>query len=134
MKESTRLNPASSCTSIRVIGRDIRTKEGYVIPKGSTCFMWFLLLSRDPSVFDDPDEFRPSRWENPTREMLDSFMPFSLGKHNCIGQVLAGAHLHTIVARICSEFELTLEDEGKADFFMTLKPVGARLKATRVSR
>ena len=67
-------------------------------------------------------------------ELAGNFMPFSLGKHNCIGQVLAGAHLHTIVARICSEFELTLEDEGKADFFMTLKPVGARLKATRVSR
>ncbi|EJK44537.1 hypothetical protein THAOC_36914 [Thalassiosira oceanica] len=134
MKESTRLNPVSSSTSVRVIGRDIRTKGGYVIPKGSTCFLWFLLLSRDPSVFDDPDEYKPSRWENPTREMLDSFMPFSLGARNCIGQTLAGAHLHTVVARICSEFELTVEDEGKVDFFMTLKPIGARLKVRRVSR
>ena len=134
MKESTRLYPVSSSTSVRVVGRDIRTKGGYVIPKGSTCSLWFLLLSRDPSVFDEPDEYRPSRWENPTREMLDSFMPFSLGTRRCIGQTLAGAQLHTVVARICSEFELTVEDEGKVEFLMTLKPIGARLKARKVSR
>jgi hypothetical protein len=38
---------------------------------------------------DNVDTFCPSRWKNPTKEMLDAFLPFSLGKHNCIGQSLA---------------------------------------------
>lgn len=37
-----------------------------------------------------------------------------------------------IVARICSEYELWVECEGSIDFFLTVKPVGARLGARKV--
>ena len=36
-----------------------------------------------------------------------------------------------IVARICSEFELSLECEGTTEFNPTLKPIGYRLKARK---
>jgi len=64
--------------------------------------------------------------------MLDAFNPFSLGKQNCVGQSLAQAETFAIVARICSEFELSVESEGTVDFFLTLKPVGARLRARKL--
>ena len=111
--------------------RDIMTSSG-LLPKGSICSLQFLLLFRNPDVFEDPDSFLPSRWEDPTREMLDAFMPFSLGKHSCIGQSLAQAESYAIVARICSEFELSVEDEGTSDFSLTFKPMGARLRARKV--
>jgi hypothetical protein len=51
-----------------------------------------------------------------------------LWKQNCVGQSLAKAETQAIVVRICSEFELMVEVKGHADFFLTLKPVGARLR------
>ena len=91
-----------------------------------------MLLFRNPDIFNDPDSFQPSRWETPTRDMLDAFNPFALGKQNCVGQSLANAELFAIVARICSEFELSVESEGSVGFFLTLKPMGARLRARKV--
>jgi hypothetical protein len=42
--------------------------------------MQFSVQFRDPGIFDNTDCFQPSRWESPTKEMLDAFIPFSLGK------------------------------------------------------
>lgn len=130
VKEGMRLHPVGR--SIRTPGRDIVTSKNNVIPKGSLCVAHFLLLFRNSDIFADPDSFLPSRWENPSREMLDAFKPFSLGRQNCVGQSLARAQTFCIVARICSEFELTIEAEGHVDYFLTVKPVGARLRARKV--
>ena len=52
-----------------------------------------------------------------------------LGKQNCVGQSLAKQGRNAgYQARICSDFELTVEGEGEVDFFLTMKPVGARLR------
>lgn len=132
IKEGMRLHPVAAAGSTRTIGRDITTSRNELLPKGSICFLPFMLLFRNPDIFDEPDSFLPSRWEIPTRDMLDAFNPFSLGKQNCVGQSLAQAETFAIVARICSEFELSVESEGTVDFFLTLKPVGARLRARKL--
>ena len=46
---------------------------------------------------------------------------------------MANAEMHCIVARICSEFDLEVEEEGGVEYFLTLKTVGARLKARKVT-
>mmetsp|Transcript_38415 Transcript_38415/g.70464 ORF Transcript_38415/g.70464 Transcript_38415/m.70464 type:complete len:486 (-) Transcript_38415:121-1578(-) len=132
VKEGMRLYPVVAGGSVRKIGRDIMTSRNELLPKGTICFLPFILLSRNPDIFNDPDSFQPSRWETPTRDMLDAFNPFSLGKQNCVGQSLANAEVFAMVARICSELELSVESEGSVDFFLTLKPVGARLRARKV--
>merc|ERR1712113_986679 len=107
------------------------TSKKEILPKGTVCFLASLLRLRNPNVFDNPDSFQPSRWENPTKEMTDSFTPFSLGKQNCIGQSLANAEMHYVVARIISEFDLFVEEEGSVAHFLTLKPVGVKLRAEK---
>lgn len=136
IKEVMRLNPVAASGSIRKTGRDIvyeRHGQKMEIPKDSVVWIPFILFFRDEAIFDSPTKFAPNRWINPTREMLDTFIPFSLGKQNCIGQSLAKAEMQSIVSRIVSEFELIVEDEGSMSYFLTLKPVGARLKARRLS-
>ena len=103
-----------------------------LLPKGSICSLQFLVMFRNPDIFDQPDSYCPSRWENPSPEMKDAFTPFSIGKQNCIGQTLAKAETSAIIARILSEFELTVECEGRSEVSLTLKPVGVRLKARRI--
>jgi len=131
IKEGMRLFPVAATGSIRVIGKDMMTTKKELLPKGSICFLSFMLLFRNPEVFENPNSFQPSRWENPTKEMTDSFTPFSLGKQNCIGQSLANAEMHYVVARIISEFDLFVEEEGSVAHFLTLKPVGVKLRAEK---
>ena len=132
VKEGMRLYPVASGGSVRIIGRDFVSSEGYLLPKGSIIFMPFVINLRNPAVFDKADSFIPSRWENATKEMNESFYPFSMGKQNCIGQSLATAEIHTIIPRICSEFEVELVDEGRPEYFLTWKPMKTMLKAKRL--
>lgn len=131
-KESIRLHPVSAGGSVRTLGKDFTTSEGYVLPKGSVAFMPNILIHRNPDVFDDADSFIPSRWENATEEMNESYNPFAAGKQNCIGQSLANAEILNIVPRICAEFELELVEEGTVEFFLTLKPINTMIKAKRL--
>mmetsp|Transcript_2002 Transcript_2002/g.2423 ORF Transcript_2002/g.2423 Transcript_2002/m.2423 type:complete len:130 (+) Transcript_2002:2-391(+) len=128
-----RLYPVAAGGSIRTLGRDFVTDGGLFLPKGSIAFIPLILLLRNSDIFEDADSFIPSRWDNPTNEMEAGFLPFSLGKQNCIGQSLATAEIYSIVPRICAEFELELVDEGETNFFLTLKPANVMLKAKRLS-
>jgi len=135
IKESMRLNPVSANGSSRVCGRDFVTKEGWIIPKGTSVVCHIMMTHRNKNVFgDNADEYVPSRWEDPTQAQKDSFLVFSAGKQNCVGQALANAELHCIIPRILSEVELEVENEGRVTWFLTLKPIGVKLRAKRVVR
>jgi len=115
---------------MRKCGRNFVTKDGKIIPSGSCAILAYILPLRDPAVFGrDADEYNPDRWIDPTPEMNANFLPFAMGKQNCVGQSLANAELHAIVPRIIERFELTLENEGTAEYFLTLKPANCILKA-----
>ncbi|EJK47306.1 hypothetical protein THAOC_33983 [Thalassiosira oceanica] len=132
IKEGMRLYPVAAAGSIRNVGKDLKTEGGFILPKGSTCFIPMMLVLNNPDVYENPREYNPSRWEHPTREMMDCFIPFSLGKQNCIGQSLANAEMQTIISRLCSEFDISVEEEGRIEFFLTLKQIGTKLRAKKV--
>ncbi|WP_349368322.1 cytochrome P450 [Salinarimonas sp.] len=85
VKESMRLYPPGWA-----IGRET-TEEveigGYTIAKGTTVIMAPWVLHRDPRFFDEPEAFRPERWEDGLEERLPRFayMPFGGGPRVCIG-------------------------------------------------
>ncbi|KAL3919605.1 MAG: hypothetical protein SGILL_003675 [Bacillariaceae sp.] len=128
IKESMRLHPVSTIGSTRQVGRDFVTKEGWNIPANSIVSCSIGLMHHNSNVFENPDQFIPSRWENPTKEMKEAFMIFSAGKQNCIGQSLANAEMHCIVPRILSEVDLEVSEGGGTEWFLTLKPAGTMLK------
>ena len=132
VREGIRLHPVSAGGPARRIGRDIETKEGYLLPKNSIVFNAVLAMMRDEDVYKNADSFDPSRWDNPTKAMNDAFLPFAMGKQDCIGQSLANAELHCILPIILSEFELFVVEEGTAEFFLTPKPVNTMLGVRRV--
>lgn len=63
----------------RIVPPGGRTLGGHFVPEGLTVTTQSYTLHRDPSVFDEPETFRPSRWENATPAMRDAFMPFGGG-------------------------------------------------------
>jgi cytochrome P450 len=125
LREGMRLRPVSPGIGVRMIGKDFYLKDkAIVIPKGSYIMFPSMILTR--YGVEHAEEFRPARWtEHPDR----TFLPFSTGKRNCVGQALALAEITWVLSRLCAKYDFKVEDEGKAEFSSTLKCVGARLKA-----
>ncbi|KAG7363511.1 monooxygenase cytochrome P450 [Nitzschia inconspicua] len=143
VRESMRLWPVTAVGPIRVVGRDYvvpachdsdNTKtdqKDFFIPKGSLVFMPSIGVYHNELYFDNPESFVPSRWENPSEEMKKVFLPFSLGKRNCLGQSLALSEMQSILSRVLVQYEFSVLDEGTTGYFLTLKPEGVLVKATR---
>lgn len=55
---------------------------GYQLDEGTVVGAQSYSMHRDPAVFDRPEEYDPSRWIEPTKEMTDSFMAFGRGSRS----------------------------------------------------
>ena len=62
--------------------------DGYLIPKGSIVSCCIAALHRNPDVWPDPLKFDPDRFlmENIETQNPFSYIPFSAGPRNCIGE------------------------------------------------
>lgn len=130
IKEGMRLQPVLAMGTVRDVGKEItymHGKEKVTLPKDSIYFINLFPLFRNPQYYDEPDKFIPSRWENPKTEAAAAHLPFSIGSRNCIGQNLANAELHTVLAVLCARYDFDIEDEGYPEYLTTLKPVNTLL-------
>lgn len=61
--------------------------DGYEMPAGTNVFLIQWVTHRDPRWFDDPEKFRPERWDNDLIHKIPRFayFPFSGGPRLCIG-------------------------------------------------
>ena len=130
LREGMRLRPTVPGIGIRTIGRDFYMKEkSIVIPKGSLIIIPSLVLTR--FNVDDAEIFRPSRWRDHPNK---SFLLFSTGRRNCVGQSLALAEITWVLSRLCAKFEFDVVDEGSIEYCGTMKCIGTRLKAKSMKR
>lgn len=60
--------------------------SGKIIPKGTNIVIFNYGIQRDPEHFEDPDMFKPSRFETIDGKKPFCFLPFSAGPRNCIGK------------------------------------------------
>ena len=84
----------SSITPIGVLHRAMEDVKfhGYDIPKGTFILPNVRYIHYDPRNWDKPEEFRPERFlcaDGKTFKKHDAFMPFSVGKRQCLGETLA---------------------------------------------
>lgn len=57
--------------------------------------------------WDNPKEFRPERFDESTNKIAPfSFLPFSLGKRNCVGERFAMIEGRVALAMIAQRFEV----------------------------
>lgn len=89
-----------------------------MIPKGSTILIPFCTISRNREYFDEPDKFKPERFldeqimqnKNPF-----TYLPFSSGPRNCIGQKFAMYEMKCIISKILRNFEISLTKDCEVD-------------------
>lgn len=85
-----------------------------VIPTGSNIIVPIYSMSRDEKLFKNADEFCPDRFNverSAETQNPFTYVPFSAGPRNCIGQKFAMYELKSIVSKILRNFEIVATDE-----------------------
>lgn len=94
VNETQRLIPTVPVSLPRRVTRDVQIADSPIVPRGAVVFVSPLLEHRNPNVFPDPNEFRPSRWRD-LRPSPYSFLPFGIGQRRCIGARFADLQIRT---------------------------------------
>ncbi|XP_055694693.1 cytochrome P450 4d2-like [Lutzomyia longipalpis] len=110
IKESLRLFPP-----VPMIGRyfeeDTQLKD-IKIPAKSTVIIGAFFMGRNATLFPEPNAFKPERFvedETTMKKNPYSYIPFSAGPRNCIGQKFALMEMKTIVVRILQSFRISVD-------------------------
>lgn len=88
--------------------------HGYILPKGSAIAFNAYSAMHDPNNFDNPDEFRPERFLNPsgTFKSNEHFLAFGTGKRVCLGESLAKIEGFLFLASLAQNFNMTLPEDN----------------------
>ena len=123
--ESMRLYPPAWSVG-REAARDT-SLGGHPISRGTTILFAPLHLHRDPRFWDEPEAFRPERFEPEARAGRHKFayLPFSAGRRGCIGEQFAWVEGTLVLATIAQRWRLSLAAAPPAPHgSVTLRPSG----------
>lgn len=99
---------------------------GFHVPKGTQLFIPQWLVHRDGRWFEDPEAFRPERWDHDLIKRLPrcAYFPFGDGPRVCIGNHFAMMEAVLILATIARRFRLAIEPGQSLQLMpsITLRP------------
>lgn len=66
----------------------------------------------NPDLWDEPSEFRPSRFINAEGRVLkpEFFIPFGVGRRMCLGKTLANMEVFLFFSNLLHRFDLSLPE------------------------
>ncbi|KAK1323087.1 Cytochrome P450 71B2 [Acorus calamus] len=110
VKETWRMHPPGTLLIPRVCAEDC-VIDGYDVPKGTRAIVNLWAVGRDPKTWDDPDEFRPERFENSDVDYKGQhfeLLPFGAGRRICPAVTVAEVILKLVLANVvrCFDWEL----------------------------
>ncbi|KAJ9568499.1 hypothetical protein OSB04_004465 [Centaurea solstitialis] len=116
VKETFRLHPSTPLSLPRVASESCEV-DGYYIPKGSTLLVNVWAIARDPKMWAEPLEFRPSRFlpggEKPNANVKGNdfeIIPFGAGRRICAGMSLGLRMVQLLTATLVHAFDWKLAD------------------------
>ncbi|MBY8946715.1 cytochrome P450 [Pseudomonas sp. SH10-3B] len=106
VKETLRITPVTAfverCT------QDPLVIDGAVIAPGTKVLFSPWLVHRNASYWPEPLSFRPERFLEGRKIAREHFIPFSVGKRNCVGMALALDQLTSAIETLCCHVRLSL--------------------------
>ncbi|KAJ8093033.1 hypothetical protein AAF712_002388 [Marasmius tenuissimus] len=110
-RETLRWSPVAPVGVFKAASAD-DVVEGYVIPKGTTIIGNIWAMTRDETMYPDPESFKPERFLNDdgTCNEDDVSIAFGFGRRICPGRHMASATLWMAMTSVLSSFEI---GEGK---------------------
>ncbi|XP_072041400.1 cytochrome P450 2C5-like [Amphiura filiformis] len=93
---------------LRYANQDVAEFQGFAIPKGSYMQASLYSVSRDASIWRDPDEFKPERFldERGNVIKIPENMAFGAGKRVCLGEQLARMELFLFYTHLMHRYTI----------------------------
>ncbi|KAK4184221.1 putative cytochrome P450 E-class, group IV [Podospora australis] len=132
IKETMRLDPAGATSMQRQVNKPFTLSNGQYIPAGVIIEIPAHAVSRDPEVFEDPEEFKPWRFYDMRQQAREageaeqaaqhqfvsvnpSVLTFGYGRHACPGRFFAANEIKMIVANVLLMYDIKLPEgqEGR---------------------
>lgn len=117
MKESLRLHPVLPLL-IPHCPSETCTIGGFSVPKGARVFVNVWAVHRDPSIWENPLEFKPERFLNSKFDYSGSdfnYFPFGSGRRICAGIAMAERMFLYFLATLLHSFDWRLPEGKKMD-------------------
>lgn len=87
---------------------------GYFIPKGTQVLPNLYGMNMNAKLWSDPDSFEPTRFLLANQERAqkpDHFIPFSVGRRVCLGDLLAKMEVFLFLVGLLQKFDLSVAPE-----------------------
>jgi cytochrome P450 len=112
INESLRLYPPAYLFARTAINEDYL--DDYYVPAGKNIVINLYGLHRHPDFWDNPEEFRPERFDNFDSSGINKFkfMPFGAGPRGCLGVQFAMTEMKIILGAFLLNYKIELADEG----------------------
>ncbi|XP_013210325.1 cytochrome P450 2B1-like [Microtus ochrogaster] len=83
--------------------------RGYLLPKNTEVYPILSAALHDPRYFEQPDAFNPDHFLDASGAVkkIEAFMPFSIGKRNCLGEGIARNELFLFFTTILQNFSVS---------------------------
>ncbi|NP_001108343.1 cytochrome P450 CYP4L6 precursor [Bombyx mori] len=108
IKESLRMYPSVPLIE-RLITKDAEV-GGLKLSKGTSVVLNIFQMHRNPEVFEKPLEFIPERFDSLEHKNPFSWLAFSAGPRNCIGQKFAMMEMKVTLSTLVRNFKLVPVD------------------------
>ena len=121
LKESLRMYPPVPFYA-RVLDKDTLI-DGHLFPKGSGIEIDVISIHTNPEYWDDPLSFNPDRFgeEKFCKRKPYTYLPFSAGPRNCMGQKFAMLEEKIFVYFILSNFQInSVQDEKHVEEYSSM--------------
>ncbi|EOY30248.1 Cytochrome P450 superfamily protein isoform 2 [Theobroma cacao] len=117
MKETMRKHPVAVMLAPHLALEDCLV-AGYDIRKGTTVFINTWSMGRDPSLWEEPEDFRPERFLGKKIDVKGQhfeLLPFGSGRRMCPGYSLGLKMIRSSLANLLHGFNWKLPDNTKAE-------------------
>ncbi|KAK8602376.1 hypothetical protein V6N12_052185 [Hibiscus sabdariffa] len=117
MKEAMREYPVAPLLPPHMAMKDCKV-AGYDIRKGTRVFINTWSIGRDPSLWEQPEEFRPERFLGRSIDVKGrsfELLPFGAGRRMCLGYNLGLKMLQLSIANLLQAFNWKLPDNTKVE-------------------
>ncbi|MEE2771613.1 MAG: cytochrome P450, partial [Bacteroidota bacterium] len=127
IEESMRLYPPAYFIDRVNIEKD--EFQNMKFEKGSNLLLSIYEMHRHPDFWEDPDDFKPERFEGNSMKYSSQYFPFGAGPRKCIGNNFAMFEMILAVLEIISKYKIKpVKPQIDIKPLITLKPKNAILK------
>lgn len=114
---------------------ELRDEAGELLVKlrkGELVHVPIVALHYDPDNFEEPHEFRPERFDGEHKHEIRPFtyLPFGVGRRNCIGQRMALMEVKSLIYQLILRFRVLPAERTALDMMNSI--TGFRLEPTEL--